>query len=159
MCIRDSDGTATHSAAVFQELMARARPGQTIEMTYLRDGKRHSAKTTLRNNNGTTSISQPGDFTELGCALQPLGESELRRLGLQSGLQVSGLTDGKFRDVGIRKGFVILEVNGHRVRTVEEMEKVYDAVVKSASDDKVLFISGIYPTGRKTYYAVDLSAD
>lgn len=157
--IIEVDGTATHSAAVFQELMARARPGQTIEMTYLRDGKRHSTKTTLRNNNGTTSISQPGDFTELGCALQPLGESELRRLGLQSGLQVSGLTDGKFRDVGIRKGFVILEVNGHRVRTVEEMEKIYDAVVKSTSDDKVLFISGIYPTGRKTYYAVDLSAD
>lgn len=155
--IVEVEGTPTHSAAVFQEMIARMRPGDTITITYLRDGKRSKTSATLRNNSGTTSLTQRGDFTELGCALKPLGADELRRLNLSAGLQVSGLTDGKFREAGIRKGFIILEVNGQRVRTVEEIEKVYEAVTKSTSDDKVLFISGIYPTGRKTYYAVDLS--
>lgn len=157
--IVEVDGTPTHSAALFKEMMARLRPGDKITITYLRDGSRSKTSATLRNNTGTTSLSRPGDFTELGCALKPLDADELRRLGLSAGLQVNGLTDGKLRDSGVRKGFIILEVNGHRVRSVEEMEKLYEAVTQSSSDDKVLFISGIYPTGRKAYYAVDLASE
>lgn len=29
--------------------------------------------------------------------------------------------------------------------------------MKGSDADKVMFITGIYPTGRKVYYAVDLS--
>ena len=32
---------------------------------------------------------------------------------------------------------------------------IYNEVMKSS--DHVLFVSGIYPTGKKVYYAVDLS--
>lgn len=156
--IIEVDGIEIHSGAQFQEHMARMRPGDRITLTYLRKGDRRKADVTLRNNNGTTTLTQPGDFTELGCALKPLDTNELRRLNISAGLQVSGLTDGKFRDAGIRQGFIILEVNGQRVRTVEELEKIYSAIVSSTSDTKVMFISGLYPTGRKTYYAVDLGA-
>ncbi|MCM1309687.1 MAG: Do family serine endopeptidase [Bacteroides sp.] len=155
--IIEVDGKPTHSGAAFQEQIARKRPGDDIEIAYLRSGKKHHATAKLRNNNGTTTLQQPGDFAELGCALKALDSQELRRLGLTAGLQVTGLTDGKFRDAGIRKGFIIIDVNGQRIRTVEDLEKLYDAVRNSSSDDKVLFITGLYPTGRKTYYAVDLA--
>lgn len=155
--IVEVEGVATHSGAIFQEQIARKRPGDEIEIIYIRDGKRQRASATLRNDNGTTSLKHSGDFTELGAALAPLEAGELRRLGLNSGIEVRALTDGKFRDAGIRKGFIIIEVNGRRVRSVEELEKVYDAVNASTTDDKVLFISGIYPTGRKAYYAIDLA--
>lgn len=155
--IIEVDGNPTHSGAAFQEQIARKRPGDDIEITYFRKDKKQTTTAKLRNNTGGTSLSQPGDFTQLGCALTPLDSSELRRLGLSSGLQVSGLTDGKFRDAGIRKGFIILDVNGRRIRTADDLEKLYNEVRSSNSDDKVLFITGIYPTGRKTYYAVDLA--
>ena len=155
--IVELDGNPVHTAAQLQEQMARLRPGDKVSIAYVRDGRHEKATVTLRNNNGTTSTVARGDFSELGCALKPLENTELRRLGLTSGLQVTGLTDGKFSDAGIRRGFIILEINGQRVRTVEEMEKIYSALVNSSAPDKVLFISGIYPTGRKTYYAVDLS--
>ncbi len=155
--IIELEGKPTHSGAAFQEQIARQRPGDEIEITYLRNGKKHKTTATLLNSSGGTSLQQPGDFTELGCALTPLDTQELRRLGLNAGLQVSGLTDGKFRDAGIRKGFIIIDVNGQRIRTVEDLEKLYNSVKHSSTDDKVLFITGLYPTGRKTYYAVDLA--
>ena len=44
-----------------------------------------------------------------------------------------------------------------RVRTQDDVEKIYDAIMKSNDTDKVMFITGIYPTGRRVYYAVDLT--
>lgn len=155
--IVELDGTETRTAAQLQEHMARLRPGDKITITYIRNGKRNKTSATLRNNSGTTSTVSRNDFSELGCTLTPLSNSELRQLNLSSGLQVTGLTNGKFSEAGIRQGFIIVEVNGVRVRTADELEKIYTSLVESSSADKVMFISGIYPTGRRTYYAVDLS--
>ena len=43
------------------------------------------------------------------------------------------------------------------VRTPEDVEQIYDAIMKGSDADKVMFITGLYPTGRKVYYAVDLA--
>lgn len=152
-----ADNTPVHTSAQFQEHMARLRPGDVVKLAYLRDGKQHVASATLRNPSGTTAIAQRGDFTELGCTFAEVEADELRRLGLNSAIRVSALTDGKFRDAGIPKGFIILEVNGQRIASVEALEKLYDRLVKSSDDDKVLFITGLYPTGKKAFFAIDLT--
>lgn len=75
-------------------------------------------------------------------------------------MQVSGLTsDGLFRRSGIKEGFVILDINGVRIASADDVEKVYKEIMASGASDRVMFISGIYPTGRKVYYAVDLSGN
>ena len=68
---------------------------------------------------------------------------------------MSGLKAGSFRDAGIKDGFIILEINNKPVSTADDIEKIYNEVMKSS--DRVMFITGIYPTGKKVYYAVDLS--
>lgn len=52
---------------------------------------------------------------------------------------------------------MILDINNARVKSQEDVEKIYEAIMKSNDSDKVMFITGIYPTGRKVYYAVDLA--
>ena len=91
----------------------------------------------------------------LGAAFRPISQELRRQFRLNSGIEVTGVTNGKMKDAGIRKGFIILKVNGQSVRTVEQMEEI----VKSASrsTEQVLFISGIFPSGRRANYAVDLS--
>ena len=39
------------------------------------------------------------------------------------------------------------------------MENIYNQIMRSGDVDKVMFITGFYPTGKKVYYAVDLSDD
>ena len=41
----------------------------------------------------------------------------------------------------------------------DDVEYIYNQVMKSNDPDKVLFISGLYPTGKKQYYAVNLSVE
>ena len=63
--------------------------------------------------------------------------------------------NGRFAKAGMRDGFIILSINGNRVSSSDDIKALYKAITKSANE-KVMFISGIYPTGKAAYYAVPL---
>lgn len=153
------NGAPTHNTAQLQGEISKYRPGDKIKVAYIRDNKQHTAEVTLRNNQGGTRLAKADDFSALGCALKPLTEAQMREFRLSGGVQVSGLKDGKFRDAGIKEGFIIVDINNARVRTADDVEEIYNAIMHSSDSDKVMFITGIYPTGRKVYYAVDLSGE
>ena len=50
------DGKPTNNVSNLQELVARKRPGDQVEVEYLRDGKTYKAKATLKNFDGDTKI-------------------------------------------------------------------------------------------------------
>lgn len=151
------DNTPTHTGAQLQELLARHRPGDSVEIAYLRDGKPSTATVTLRNSQGNTGITRRGNVASLGASFAKAPDDLLKQLGLRSGLQVSTVSDGKFRDAGIREGFVIVDINNGRVTSPDDVEAIYKAIMSSDEYDKVMFITGFYPSGQKKYYAVDLA--
>lgn len=139
------------------EQLNKFRPGDNISVTYVRDNKKVTKSATLRNMQGNTAITKKGDFTEIGCAFMKLNEETKRNLGITNGVKVTGLKNGSFKDAGIKDGFIITEINGRTVNTSDDVEAIYNAVMKNDEADKVMFITGLYPTGKKYYYAVDLS--
>ena len=147
----------THSTAHLQGEISKYRPGDKIKVKYVRNNEIKSTSLTLRNNQGDTKVTKAEDFTSLGCAFKKLSDEQLREYRISGGIQVVGLKAGKFKDAGIKEGFIILDINNARVRSQDDVEKIYDAIMKGSDADKVMFITGIYPTGRKVYYAVDLS--
>ncbi len=151
------DNHVTGNTAQLQEEMAKHHPGDRIDITVIRDNKQKTINVTLRNNQGSTGLTKASDVTDLGCAFKKVPEETLRQLGLRNGVQVAGIQDGRFKDAGIKDGFIIIEVNRHRVTSQDDIEKIYREVMALGSDyDHVMFITGVYPTGRKMYYAVDL---
>ena len=50
----------------------------------------------------------------LGAAFKPVSSELKKQLNLGYGLEVTGVTNGKMADAGIRKGFIILKANGCR---------------------------------------------
>jgi S1-C subfamily serine protease len=68
---------------------------------------------------------------------------------------VISVNKGLFADAGIDKGFVIVKVNGVVMHNVEDIHKAVK--MANASNEPVLFISGVTPSGRKAYYSVELS--
>lgn len=153
------NGAPTTTTGQLQENMAKLRPGDTVKIEYYRDNKLRSAKATLKNNQGTTSVTQAASLMDLGCAFKPLSRDYLKQMGISNGVQVSGLEQGRFMDAGIKDGFIITEVNKTKISKVEDIEKIYNSIMKSDTDDKVMFVTGLYPTGKKMYYAVDLSSE
>lgn len=151
------NGVPVHNFAQLQGEMSKYSPGDKITIEYVRDNRKHKAQVTFRNSQGETSITKAQDFSALGCALKEVSAEKAREMQIGGGVEVTGLTAGKFRDAGIKEGFVILDINNGRVRTPEDVEQIYDAIMKGSDADKVMFITGLYPTGRKVYYAVDLA--
>lgn len=152
------NGKETHNSAQLMEQMNRFRPGDKVKITYVRDNKTHTTEATLYNNQGSTKIVQASTVANLGCAFKKLSDETKKELRISNGVQVAGLKDGRFKDAGIKDGFIILDINNARVNSAEDVEKVYNSIIMSDDEyDKVMFITGMYPTGKKMYYAVDIS--
>jgi len=149
------DGKKVKSFAELTELINKKRPGDKVELTWLHNKKQKSAKITLKNEQGTTKVIKDADLDVLGANFRELSNDKKEQLNINYGLEVIKVSSGKMKDAGISKGFIIQRVNDEPVRTIDELQKL----VKSASTSKnpVLFIQGIYPTGKKAYYAVPLN--
>lgn len=151
------NGNPVKSTGQMMEQMNRLRPGDKIAITYIRDNKTASATAILKNNQGSTSVTKSADMMSLGCAFKELSAQKKKELQVSSGIEVVGIKEGKFRKAGIKDGFVITDINNSPVSTRDDVENIYNAIMRDTQSDKVMFITGMYPTGKKVYYAVDLS--
>ncbi len=148
---------ANHAQLV--EQLNKFRPGDKVTVTYYRNNKKIEKTATLRNQTGSTSITKKGDFSELGCAFMKLTAETKTRLGISNGVQVKGLKAGAIRDAGVKEGFIITAVNDVPVNSSEDVEQVYNSVMKDCDEYKALILYGVYPTGKKYTYAVNLASE
>lgn len=140
------------------EQLAKYRPGQEISVTFFRDNKKMTKKATLRNTQGDTSITRKSDFSEIGCAFMKVSESTLKELGINHGVKVTGLKSGPVKNAGVKEGFIITEINDIPVRSRDDVENIYNRIMRDDStEDKLMVLKGLYPNGKKDYYAVNLA--
>ena len=126
-------------------------------MKIVRDKKQQTVTVELKNEQGTTKVVKNADMEILGAAFKPISDDTKRQLRLNYGLQVTGVSEGKMSDAGIRRGFIILKANGQSVKTVEQLEEIVKQA--SRSTEPVLFLNGVFPSGKRAYYAVDLTQE
>ena len=148
------DGKQLSKMAELQEYLANKRPGDKVTITYLREKNKKSATVTLKNAQGNTNVVKTADLDVLGGNFREITKELKEQLGVNYGLEVTKVNNGALKNAGVPKGFIIQKVNDQPMKTLDELQ---DAV-KSASTSKepVLFIQGIFPTGKKAYYAVPL---
>ena len=151
------NGADVNNSGEMQEQMNKLRPGDKASLSYYRNNKLHSTTVTFKNNQGNTKITKSSDMMSLGCAFTELTTKEKKDLGISQGLKVIGVKAGKFKRAGIKDGFIITDINNTNVNSREDVENIYNQIMRSADADKVMFVTGLYPTGKKVYYAVDLS--
>lgn len=151
------NGATIKNGAQMLEEMSKLRPGDKATIKFYRDNKLKTADVVFKNDQGTTRITKSSDFTSLGCAFVPLTAEEKEELGISNGVKVTGIKDGKFKDAGIANGFIITDINNIRVNNQDEVEDIYNAIMRDNESDKAMFITGITTTGKKVYRAVDLA--
>lgn len=151
------DGKKLHKFTDLQEALSKHRPGDKVQLTIVRDKKEKEVTITLKNAQGNTKVVKNAGMEILGAAFKPIDTELRRQLNLGYGLEVTGVSDGKMADAGIRKGFIILKANGQPMKTVEDLEDVLKAATQTP--EQVLFITGMFPSGKRASYAVDLSQE
>ena len=151
------EGKRVKNFAGLQEELAKHRPGDKVTVKILRDKKEKNVEIELKNEQGTTKVLKDADMEILGAAFRELPDEMKKQLRLSGGVEVTGVTEGKMKAAGVRKGFIILKANGQSVKTVEQLEEIMKEA--SRSTEPVLFLNGIFPSGKRKYYAVDLTQE
>ena len=147
-----ADGRKLTKMAELQELLSGKKPGDKITITYLRNKKKTTATATLKNAQGNTKVMKSADLDILGGNFKEITDDQKRQLNINSGLEVIRVNNGALKDAGVAKGFIIQKVNGQIIKSTEDLQKAVNEA--STSKDPVLYIQGIYPTGKKAYFAV-----
>ena len=151
------DGQKVTQFGELQGIMAQKRPGDKVTITYLRNKKKQTATLTLKNQQGNTKVVKNADLDVLGGTFRAITDQQKEQLNIGYGLEVLKVSGGKLKDAGIPKGFIIQRANDKSIKSIDDLQNV----VKDASTSKepVLYIQGIYPTGKKGYFAVPLQND
>ena len=152
--ITQIDGKKVTKMAELQEILAGKRPGDKISITYMRNKKATTKTVTLKNQQGNTEVVQPADMDVLGANFRAITDAQKEQMNISYGLEVIKVNNGALKEAGVPKGFIIQKVNDEPMKSIDDIQKA----VKNASisKDPVLFIQGLYPTGKKAYFAVTL---
>ena len=155
--IVSEDGKEVSKMAELQEILAQKRPGDKISITYLRDKKKATKSVTLKNEQGNTKVVQKADLDILGGNFREVTAETKKHLGISYGLEVTKVSNGRLKERGVSKGFIILRVNDTPIKSVDQLQDVVKEA--STSREPVLYIVGLHPTGKKDYYTIPLQDD
>lgn len=137
------------SKSIFDEQIAYRRPGETVQLKVLRNGKELDISVKLLSRDGNTAIMRKGTISSesLGADFQVLPKLEKDRLGVKSGIRVSNIRRGKIAQMGINEGFIITSLNHNEYEKAEELiqdlERVRGQVI----------IEGIFANGGKGVFS------
>ena len=140
------DGIPVNSTAELQEQISKHRPGDVVKFLIKRDNKPKPYQVTLRNMHGDTEILTASENEFLGAKFDNVSENERYKLRINQGIKIAELTNGKLKDAGVRKGFIITHVNKQPVSEVNDLIRI----VKKAEGG--VLIEGVYPNGERAYF-------
>jgi len=140
-----------NSPGELQEQISRYRPNDKVDVTINHENKRKQITVVLRNMEGDTRIVTAKDVDNtisiLGAQLSEITTAEKHKLGIKSGVKVLSLSQGKLKDEGVQKGFIITQINNHPIYSVDDIKHELSGFKGG------VLIEGIYPNGIVAYYA------
>lgn len=138
------NGASTRTFPELQEMIARNRPGDELEITYLRKGVKYTSMVVLQQ-----KVIRKLDpmMVEIGFELKDLNETEIKKFGRQGAKVNSIYRDSKIEDSNMELDFIITSVNGNQVNTVEE---VLEGMKQVETD--LIELGGFYPQFEGDYF-------
>ena len=144
------DGASIKDGDALVAIISAKHPGSTVNLTYLRNGKRETAEVgiadraklfaDLDNAGGDDNTPDQSDVgqSKLGISVQATSPALAKKLGVPGGVTVTSVKPGSFADnINLAQGVVITEINRKPVTD----EASYRAIVSSLeSGEDVVFV-------------------
>lgn len=144
------NGVNTKTLPEMQEQVGRFRPGNTLEVEYIRKGKRLETRVTLKNKSNSTSLIHARDkafLREVGFELQELSRDESKKLGNLQGVKVISIYKfSKIEATNMEPDFIVSKINDTEVYGLDQFVRL----LKNASGKVVL--EGYYKNLDEPYY-------
>jgi Do/DeqQ family serine protease len=125
--ITEINGVSVNTSPELQEQVSRYHPGDKITVTYVRDKKEKTTSAVLKNKEGNTTYLKKEEVSaieSLGAEFANLSDKEKKDMGLQGGVKVVKLNEGKLsRSTNMKEGFIITKIDNKQVNTVEDLKQ------------------------------------
>jgi S1-C subfamily serine protease len=141
--ITKMDGISIDSPSEMQEQVGKHRPGDKVMVTYFRDGKENTVPVTLKNVAGNTSVVTKGMGVDeiFGARFEALSNYDKRMFNIDYGVRITDLGDGKFKDMGLKKGTILLSINGKKIKSPDDVRQATN------NENNLKTIEGYQPDG------------
>ena len=142
--------------AKLQEMVARKRPGDKVEIKYLRKGKEAKATATLKNISGDTNIVKvipPKIVSFNGVTFEDIKPAMKERLSIEGGAGITAVEDENWKKSGAKPGFIITSVIGANGRNkISNSEQLVEILKDNIGEEIVIL--GLYPNGQEYYFEI-----
>jgi serine protease Do len=148
--ITSIDNLPVKSNSELLEIIGQHNPGDFVTVMVDRDGKSQEFKVELKNQEGNTELAKKGDnfyMSDLGATLEQVPPEDMHSLKISNGLKVIDLQDGMLKKGGVQAGFIILQINGIKIISKDDVDKALSNIRNG-----VIRIEGIYPNGMRMNY-------
>ncbi len=150
--IIEVDGVEVNTSAQLQERIARKRPGDKVEVVYLRNGKERNTKVELKNRLGTieTITNEAGKIMKiesLGIEVQNISPEDATQIGT-TGVKIATIGKGKFKEAQVPEGFIITHIDKEKIESSADVIRLLEGKTGG------VLIEGFHPGGRRGFFAI-----
>ena len=158
--IKSIDGILINTSTEFSERIARQKPGDTIKLTYQRNGATATVSATLHNEIVAKTEKREAEsergiqelYDRLGATFAPLTADIKRHFNLNAGVLVARVRkDGFFDEAGIPPGTIIAFINGSPINNPQDI-----GMAMLSAQSGMIQIFAIAPDGSKVVFNFSL---
>lgn len=135
-----------NSFAALQEAVSQYRPGDSADVTVIRDGEEMILPVTFLDTAAKTGEKVENGVSFYGATIAEASKEKLGQFGLKQGVEIVEIGQGKMQDAGAMQGTVITHVNDTAVATPQD---VMNVVKKSR---RSVYIEGVSASGRVVFF-------
>lgn len=117
------NGIDVDNKATFDERISYLRPGDVAHLEIIRDGNRTKEEVVLVNKQGSTKLLKRESVTSeiLGAEFEKISNVDRNTYGIDQGIKISNITNGKIRKMNLSEGFIFVKVNNKGFDDAEDL--------------------------------------
>ncbi|NBV56764.1 MAG: PDZ domain-containing protein [Bacteroidetes bacterium] len=141
------DGKLIEAKSNFDEFLAFRRPGDIVNLEVNRNGEIINTNIVLVNKEGTTEkLRKKSLLSEvLGGEFEAISKIDRQTYGIDKGVKVTNITNGKLRQMNISDGFIFTRINNQEYGSAKEL------INKLENHKGQIRIEGISSNGSRQY--------
>ncbi len=141
------DGKLIEAKSNFDEFLAFRRPGDIVNLEVNRNGEIINTNIILVNKEGTTEkLRKQSLLSEvLGGEFEAISKIDRQTYGIDKGVKVTNITNGKLRQMNISDGFIFTRINNQEYGSAKEL------INKLENHKGQIRIEGISSNGSRQY--------
>lgn len=132
-----------NNTSEFMELLGQYRPGEKLEVIYIRNKVKKMASPVLRNQLNTTDligVVSSGTFNELGFEVRELDSYE-KAIYSPTGVKVISIQNGSIvAHTRMEPDYIITKINNKKITSIRQVKKMLEE-----SKGKSIILEGFYP--------------